>query len=517
MTRTRDWTKFGVLVAVALLLALAFASVVNSPASTEAQQRESQNVVVGGEPPKIPEARPAAELGEAFIAVAEAVRPGVVFIRSERTVQASRQRQPSIFERFFNDPTFERFFDQQQPRRRSNTGSGFIISDDGYIMTNNHVVVNAERITVRLFDRREFDAELIGSDRLTDVAVIKIDADNLAAVSFGDSDSLRVGEWVLAIGNPLGEAFTFTVTAGIVSAKGRLLQGLLPSNFGIQDFIQTDAAINPGNSGGPLVDIRGRVVGINSAIASRTGLSQGYGFAIPMNLARMVSDQLIAKGHVTRSILGVLIGPASDEDAEAVGLDSIQGVVVSALSGEESPAAKAGIEPGDVIVDLDGEPVNSVAHLQQLIGFRTPGDVVRITLIRGGGERLVLNAELAAAELDQPVARTAARRDDEAEQPPFDRDLGLRVEEVSEQLAVREGIGRENAGLLISRVDPSGPAAGKLSPGLIITHVEDVRVRTGRDLNRALKDVNPGEIVGVRYYRPQVRTSGFTRIRVPER
>jgi len=232
------------------------------------------------------------------------------------------------------------------------TGSGFIVSSDGYILTNNHVVAGADRVMVRLYDKREFTAKVVGSDPATDVAVIKIDARDLPAVSLGNSDSTRVGEWVLAIGNPLGEAFTFTVTAGIVSAKGRLLNGLQQSRYAIQDFIQTDAAINPGNSGGPLVNVRGDVIGINAAIASETGFYSGYGFAIPINLAHTVMEQLIKTGHVERAVMGVAIREVQPEDADAVGLKEISGVVVNSYTGDDSPAKRAGIQPGDVIVAL---------------------------------------------------------------------------------------------------------------------------------------------------------------------
>ena len=212
----------------------------------------------------------------------------------------------------------ERFFPRfrQQPEIEQGSGSGFVISADGYILTNNHVVEGAEQVTVRLLDRREFKAKVIGTDPNTDVAVLKIDAKDLPPVALGNSDDARVGEWVLAIGNPLGEGLTFTVTSGIVSAKGRALNGLPGRGQGsIQDFIQTDAAINPGNSGGPLVSVRGEVIGINSAIASETGFYSGYGFAIPINLARTVMNQLIESGKVHRAALGVSIADVTLNDA----------------------------------------------------------------------------------------------------------------------------------------------------------------------------------------------------------
>ncbi len=243
-------------------------------------------------------------------------------------------------------------------------GSGFIVTKDGYILTNNHVVEDADRVTVTLLDHRTFKAKVIGHDAQTDVAVLKIDASDLAVVPLGDDAKTRVGEWALAIGNPFG--LDFTVTAGIISAKGRSttqLRQLNGDDYAIQDFIQTDAAINPGNSGGPLVNIRGEVVGINSANASETGSYAGYGFAIPITLAKTVMDDLIAHGHVRRAILGAKINDATAVDAEANHLKSIEGVRIESFT-DGSPAEKAGMEAGDVVVKIDGKPADRVSTLQ---------------------------------------------------------------------------------------------------------------------------------------------------------
>src|SRR5256714_7440728 len=293
--RTRDWLKFGALVALAFVFGLAFASTLDLPKQGGAAVLipEAQ---AAGTAFQIPAAKPAADIGNAFVAVADRVRPAVVFIRSQKVERAQSQRLP---------PGFEDFFPQRRrPQVEQGSGSGFIVSPDGYILTNNHVVAGADRVTVKLYDKREFTAKVVGTGPNTDVAGIRIDARNLPTVGFGNSDSTRVGEWALAVGNPLGEAVAFTVTAGIVSNKGRLLAGLQQTRYAIQDFIQTDAAINPGNSGGPLVNIRGQVIRINSAIASETGFYAGYGFAIPINLARTVMDQLVKTGHVERAVMG---------------------------------------------------------------------------------------------------------------------------------------------------------------------------------------------------------------------
>src|ERR687891_1464005 len=306
--RSLNWLKFGGLVALAFALGLLFAGLLDLPNRSSAQEEARGTAAIAQVPaPSIPAARPLQDLSESFAAVAEHVKPSVVYIRSQRTERATaRQRVPPGMERFF--PRF-----RQQPEIEQGSGSGFVISRDGYILTNNHVVEGAEQVTVRLLDRREFTAKVVGTDPNTDVAVLKIDATKLPPMALGNSDDARVGEWVLAIGNPLGEGLTFTVTSGIISAQGRALTGLPGRGQGsIQDFIQTDAAINPGNSGGPLVNVQGQVVGINSAIASPTGFFQGYGFAIPINLARRVMEDLVEYGHVKRAMLGVgiaAVGP----------------------------------------------------------------------------------------------------------------------------------------------------------------------------------------------------------------
>jgi serine protease Do len=288
--RSLNWLKFGGLVALAFALGLLFAGLLDLPNRSSAQEQGRQASAIAPVPtPSIPAARPLQDLSEAFAAVAEHVKPSVVYIRSQRTEHATQQRIPPGMERFF--PQF-----RQQPEIEQGSGSGFIVSADGYILTNNHVVEGAEQVTVRLLDRREFRAKVVGTDPNTDIAVVKIDAKNLPPVARGNSDDARVGEWVLAIGNPLGDNLTFTVTSGIVSAKGRALASLPGRGQGsIQDFIQTDAAINPGNSGGPLVNAAGQVVGIDTAIATTNGSGGniGVGFAIPIRTAKQVADTIL--------------------------------------------------------------------------------------------------------------------------------------------------------------------------------------------------------------------------------
>jgi len=492
--KTRDWLKFGTLVALAFALGLAFASAFRLPTRGEAAVRS----VLQDTSRPLPQAKAAVDLGDAFASVAEHVKPAVVFIKSERRERVSNRRVPS-FDDFFNAP--------RRPQVEQGSGSGFIVSQDGYILTNNHVVQGADRVTVRLLDNREFTATTVGTDPSTDVAVIKIQTTGLPTVHLGDADSTKIGNWVLAIGNPLGEAFTFTVTAGIVSAKGRVLAGLNSSRYAIQDFIQTDAAINPGNSGGPLVNVRGEVIGINSAIASETGFYAGYGFAIPINLARTVMTQLISTGHVERAVMGVSIRPITPEDAEDAKLPQIRGVVVDVFNPpDDSPAKRAGVLEGDIIVSVDGQSIESVPQLQQRVGFKKAGDVVQVTVVRKGGVRKTLPVKLTAAPTSQPEEvssndESASSRD----AAPMERALGISVEPLSQE-NVRDPdlrqVMRSGGGLIVSQVSPDGPAFRRLSDASsgysnpdIILKVNGVATGSRAELRRALAGVKKGDIV----------------------
>ena len=502
--RTRDWLKFGALVAIAFIFGLAFASTLNLPkrggaAEPAASLQPVTAPLAAAAAAQVTVPKSVSDLGDAFVAVAEHTKPAVVFIRAQKVERADAQRLPPGFEDFF--PQFRR-----RPQVEQGSGSGFIVSADGYILTNNHVVAGADKVTVRLYDKREFTAKVVGTDPNTDVAVIKIDARNLPTVQFGNSDSTRVGEWALAIGNPLGEAFAFTVTAGIISAKGRLLGGLQQTRYSIQDFIQTDAAINPGNSGGPLVNIRGQVVGINSAIASETGFYAGYGFAIPINLARTVMDQLLKTGHVERAVMGIAIRDATQEDADAVGLKQITGVVVNSYTNDDSPAKKAGVQPGDVIVAIDGEAVDNTPQLQQKVGFKKPGETVDITVLRQGSGKKSFTVRLAKApgEADSAVAIAAGHKSNGDAASSKEEMLGISVEPLTQddaQDARLRSVLQRGGGLAVTDVSPDGPAYQKLQskddPGGpdIIVAVNGTPTHTRTAFRDALRKVKPGEVV----------------------
>ena len=443
-----------------------------------------------------------AETGSAFEAIADHVTPSVVSIQTTRITNA-RQRgsgRPDIEEFFRN---FQPPSQQREPQEAS--GTGFVVSKDGYILTNNHVVAEADKVTVTLLDKRTFEAKVIGRDPTTDVAVIKIDGENLPVASLGDDNNARVGQWVVAIGNPLG--LDFTVTAGIISAKGRPLQGLLGNRgYEITDYIQTDAAINPGNSGGPLVNIRGEVIGINSAIASSTGFYAGYGFAIPVTLAKQVMDDLIKYGKVRRAVMGVSIMPATPADAKAAGMKEVTGVFVRAFNPDDSnsPAKNAGLQPGDVIVSADGKATDRVSTLQRIIRGHKPGDTVTLEVMRFG-EKKAFKVKLIeapdqsqVASVDdndsetQPAAATESRR--------FDK-LGIAVEPVSPALASRTRMSDVyRRGLMVSEVNVTGPARGKiLADNTVLLQVLNPAPRrelhSAADLDAVLAGLRKGDVV----------------------
>jgi len=417
---------------------------------------------------------------KAFASVVKQAGPAVVHVRVEKSVKGRGQE----FD-MFNDPFFERFFGPQfrhprqgEPRefKQEGAGSGFIISPEGLILTNNHVVGEADTITVRLADEREFKAKVIGTDPQSDVALIKIEADKLPVLPLGDSDRLEVGEWVIAIGSPF--ELNQTVTVGVVSAKGR-------NRIGINDyenFIQTDAAINPGNSGGPLLNIHGEAIGMNTAIFSRSGGYMGIGFAIPINMAKNIQQQLQKHGKVTRGWLGVVIQDVDEELAKSFGLEKARGALISEIA-EKSPAAESGLQKGDVIVELGGAEVNNVSELRNQVALIAPGTKVDLLVIRDGQKKTV---QIAIGEQPAELAKPAGSNGGESLQ-----NLGLSLQNLTEELASQLGYSPEQ-GVLIAEVEPGSPAerAG-LKPGQLIEEVNKQRVRNLKDLRKALEGVKP--------------------------
>ncbi len=500
-SKARDLLKLSLIIAGAFGVGLTAAAAFDLPRSSVAEAPRSTAAAAA---PATSSAARSTSVLPSFADIVDRINPSVVFVRTDRVERRTPGMRglPPGFEDFFREPG------GTEPRHTEGAGSGFIVSRDGYILTNNHVVEGAAGVKVQLIDNRVFDARVVGRDPNTDVAVIKINADDLPAITFGNSDEARIGDWVLAIGNPL--AFAFTVTAGIVSAKGRTLQGLIDPNqrYTIQDFIQTDAAINPGNSGGPLVDMDGRVVGINSAIASPTGLNAGYGFAIPINLARRVMDDLIRSGRVDRALLGVSIREMTPEDAEYVGLREIRGVRVDDFSGANSPARAAGIQQGDIIVALNDSVITHVAQLQQMVGFRRAGETVRVTVVRREGDRTnvrrTLDVRLIAAPSDNSGAVARGEdADDPAKTSPVAGKLGIQVQTLPADVARRAGLDAELQGVVVTNVESGGPAWNRLFPFNqapspdVILRVNQTRVRTVEEFERAIRAVQPGSVVSL--------------------
>jgi serine protease Do len=466
---------------------------------------QSAGTHIGISKPSAQQIKPLAEQNNAFVSIAEHVTPAVVSIQTARDPREgdgsprTRGRQIPGLQEFFNQ------FPPSHPEPDEASGSGFIVTPDGYILTNNHVVADADRVTVTLNDHRVFKAKVIGRDPTTDVAVIKIDATDLPTVSLGDDSQTRVGEWVLAFGNPLG--LDFTVTAGIVSAKGRgtrELIGLMRNPYAISDFIQTDAAINPGNSGGPLVNIAGEVVGINSAIASPTGYYSGYGFAIPITLAKGVMDDIIKYGKVHRAVLGIAIGEVDPDDAGAAGLKTIEGVKISGFSPSDgsSPAEKAGLEAGDIIVGADAKPVDRVSTLQRIVRMHQPGQTIALDVMRFG-TRKTFSLKLSEAPSEEQVAERDSDPDEAPEGVSIEK-LGLSGEPVTSEIAVRARIPDEDRGLIVTEVSGSGPAHGKLQENDVIVAVLYPEPRTDvhkiADLENALARSKNGDFVTLLVY-----------------
>ena len=419
------------------------------------------------------------QTGNAFAEIAEKALPAVVFIDVETTIEVPQygyRYQP--FQDFWGRRGQLAIPEQVEPKKYSQEGlgSGFIISKDGYILTNNHVVKDADKITVILSDERKFSAKVIGSDPKTEVAVIKIeDPKDLPYLELGDSDALRVGEWVLAAGNPFG--LSQTLTAGIVSAKGRSEVGI--AEYG--NFIQTDAAINPGNSGGPLLDIDGKVVGINTAIYSKSGGYMGIGFAIPVNQAIQIKDQLIKHGKISRSVLGIYIQDVDEDLANSFGLKEKAGILISQVM-EDSAAEEAGLKEGDIVVEMDGKAVGKTAAFRNRVAATPPNTKVKLRVFRNGKYKNI-------------SAITKAMEGGGYAQPELLEKIGISVDDTDSETGKRLGR-HEEPGVLITQVDQGSPAwrAG-LQPGLVIAGVDRKPVENVDEFMDALSESGGNRIL----------------------
>lgn len=430
-------------------------------------------------PPQVP--KQIIETSRAFSEIASVVSPAVVNISTTKVVKRD--------DPFWEDPFYELFspfrnFRMPKKWKEQSLGSGVIVSADGYIITNNHVVEHADEIRVTLYDKRSFRAKVVGVDAKTDVAVVKISEDKLPTVRWGDSDRLQVGEFVLAVGNPFG--LSHTVTMGIISAVGR-------ANVGIadyEDFIQTDAAINPGNSGGPLVNIQGEIIGINTAIFSRSGGYQGIGFAVPSNMAKLVMNQLVERGKVTRGWLGVTIQELTPELAQKFGLTATKGALIGDVA-KGSPAEKAGLKRGDVILALNGKKVSDVGNLRNMVAQSRVGAEIPLTVMRGGKE-LSITVVIAELPKDAVESLPGAAPDERG----FDWFSGLTVIDLTREIARQLGLHKDEKGVVVVRVEPgSAVEEGDIRKGDVIQEIDRRKIENLGEYNKAISEIKPGNTV----------------------
>jgi serine protease Do len=417
------------------------------------------------------------KIGNAMAEVVQAVRPSVVNIYTTKKIKRPGIPFPfndPFFRRFFDDE-FERFFDRQREFTQTSLGSGVIVDTSGYILTNYHVIKGADEIKVKLYDKRVFDGTVIGFDAKTDIAVVKIKADGLRAIKWGDSDKLKVGETVIAIGNPYG--LNLTVTSGIVSATGRANVGI--SDY--EDFIQTDAAINPGNSGGPLVNVKGELVGINTAIFSTTGGYQGIGFAIPSNMAKVVMDNLIKHKKVVRGWLGVTVQDIDTEMAKSLQMKELKGAVITDVH-EGSPAEKAGLMQKDIIISFDGKEVEDSAHLRNLVVSTPPGKTVKLEIIRNG-KVYSITTTIGELPAEQKVSLSESVL------------AGIQVEELTTRLRNQLNIPKRINGVVVTSIDPDSPAEGLLTKGDLIIEINNQKITNVKDFLKIAGQVKNQAVV----------------------
>lgn len=478
---------------LALILLAALGSVQLTAEEPQGAKGDAQSVAKAG------------DLSAAFKKIARDSRPAVVSIRAVKRVVV-RSSSPKQIPRspggisprdFFNDDFFEHFFEFRQPEgsyEQRGQGSGVIVREDGYVLTNHHLVGDADEVTVTLADKRELAGKVVGTDKLTDVAVLKLDAKGLPFARLGDSNQLEVGEWVLAFGSPFG--LEQTVTAGIISAKGRAHVGITA----YEDFLQTDAAINPGNSGGPLVNLNGEVIGINTAIASRTGGYMGVGFAIPSHQAREVMQSIIKDGRVTRGWLGAAIQDLTSELAKSFHFDSTAGVLIGDVT-PQSPAEKAGLKAGDILVRFNGHPVSEANRLRNTVAATAPQSKVEIELFRDGKP---LKLSVTIGTLDDGAQVAAAAKESPAV-------LGLTVETMTPEIAKQLGLADERGAVVTSVQSGSLADQAGISPGDLVIAVDNHPVHSATDFQAAFRDRDLSRGVRLQLKREGVKRFVFLR------
>ncbi len=481
----------------------------NQPAVTKTIQSNDREIespaIAEATDPQLYSGDALLQLEQAYIQVAENVKPWVVTITSAKIIRYRQLFSPwDDFFNFFGQPDQGRRRDDSGERefRQEGLGSGVIVSADGYILTNNHVVQEADEIRVITADKKDYVAKLIGRDEKTDVAVVKIDAKNLPFARMGDSDKIKVGQIVMAIGNPFSQQLQLTVTEGIISAKGR-------SNIGIssyEDFIQTTAAINPGNSGGALVNLKGELIGINTAIISRSGGFNGIGFAIPINMARRVMEILIDKGYVVRGYLGVTPQALDEEMTQALGLESSQGALIASVE-RGTPADKAGLKEQDVVLEVDGRKIIDDNDFRLRIAERSPGEKVKLKIVRDGKIKEVI-VTLTERPDDRPPKQLASRETEK---------LGIRVANLTQDRARQYGFENEE-GVIVIEVNQSSIAYRKgVREGDLITSVNRQQVTNVREYESIIDEVKPGDLVFMRLKRKVSNNvlNFYVTIRVP--
>lgn len=420
------------------------------------------------------------QISKVFTAVAKKATPAVVYIKSEGKLEDDESESPSpSYQDPFGDDFFNRFFgapNRKAPKQpQASQGSGFIVSSDGHILTNAHVVKSASKITIVLHDGRERPATIIGYDSSTDIAVIKMEGEDYPYISLGNSDEMEIAEWVIAIGSPF--QLQASVTVGVVSAKGR--QNLRITDF--DDFIQTDAAINPGNSGGPLINLNSEVIGINTAIVSKSGGYLGIGFAIPSNMVKHIMKQIMDNGSVTRGFLGVSLQPLDQDMADAFGLERPEGALIAEVV-KGSPAEKAGLRQGDIIVEFNGNPVKAIGSFRNEISLIKPGTKIKLKVNRNGK---IISISAVLGSHSNAIGESG-----------FIQKLGIEVEPLSPDMSKKLGYSSIEQGVVITKVKPGSPAASAgIRPGFIVLAINHKQVANIEDFNKALAETKNNRIL----------------------